>query len=49
MTGWILCAPRNGENDLDKEMKCMTLCFPGYTAETDKWNFLPYQSEDVKK
>jgi hypothetical protein len=48
MTGWILCAPRYGDKELDKEMKWMTLCFPGNTAETDKWNFLPYQSEDVK-
>lgn len=40
MTGWILCAPRKGDKDRDQEMKWMTLCYPGNTAETDKWNFL---------
>ena len=41
MTGWILCAPRWGDKERDKEMKWMTLCYPGNTAETDKWNFFP--------
>jgi hypothetical protein len=40
MSGWILCAPRWGDKERDKEMKWMTLCFPGNTAETDKWNFV---------
>jgi hypothetical protein len=40
MSGWILCAPRWGDKERDKEMKWMTLCFPGNTAETDKWNFI---------
>jgi len=38
MTGWILCAPRIGDKARDKEMKWLTLCYPGNTAETDKWN-----------
>lgn len=40
MSGWILCAPRWGDKERDKEMKWMTLCFPGNTAETDKWHFI---------
>lgn len=40
MTGWILCAPRIGDKVRDKEMKWLTLCYPGNTAETDKWNLI---------
>jgi hypothetical protein len=27
MTGWILCAPRFGDKERDKEMKWMTICY----------------------
>jgi hypothetical protein len=43
MTGWILCAPRIGDKARDKEMKWLTLCYPGNTAETDKWNLVSPQ------
>ena len=47
MTGWILCAPRWGDKERDKEMKWMTLCFPGNTAETDKWNLITVDKQLV--
>lgn len=43
MTNWILCAPRMGDKERDKELKWITLCYPGNTAETDKWNLISPQ------